>query len=111
MHFFVPEIVLKLSEKEVHIFCDDNAQKVFDTIRSEPSIISASKQAAINIKNKITKPAYIDTIQKLQQHILRGDCYEINFCQEFFAEDAVIDPLQVYHKLITAFAQSVFCII
>ena len=36
---------------------------------------------------------YISIVKKLQQHILRGDCYEINFCQEFFATNAVIDPL------------------
>jgi para-aminobenzoate synthetase component I len=100
MHFFVPEVVLKLTEKEVHIFCDDNAKEIFGAIQSESSAIPANKQSAFVIKNRISKAAYIDTIQKLQQHILRGDCYEINFCQEFFAEEAVIDPLNVYHKLI-----------
>jgi para-aminobenzoate synthetase component 1 len=35
----------------------------------------------------------------LQQHILRGDCYEVNFCQEFYSDNTVIDPLQVYRSL------------
>jgi para-aminobenzoate synthetase component 1 len=35
----------------------------------------------------------------LRQHILRGDCYEINFCQEFFAEGTEIDPLYIYNQL------------
>ena len=100
MHFFVPEVVIKLSEKEVHIFCEVSAKEIFDTILSESLTIPVNKQSDLDIKNRISKSAYIDTIQKLQQHILRGDCYEINFCQEFFAEDAVIDPLYVYHKLI-----------
>ncbi len=100
MHFFVPEVVIKLSEKEVHIFCEVSAKGIFDTIQSESLTIPVNKQSDLDIKNRISKSAYIDTIQKLQQHILRGDCYEINFCQEFFAEDAVIDPLYVYHKLI-----------
>jgi para-aminobenzoate synthetase component 1 len=38
-------------------------------------------------------------IQQLKQHILRGDCYEINFCQEFFAEGVVIDPVRLYLQL------------
>ena len=100
MHFFVPEVVIKLTEKEAHIFCDGDAHKIFDAIQSESSIISVNKQSHLDIKNRISKTAYIDTVQKLQQHILRGDCYEINFCQEFFAEDAKIDPMYVYHKLI-----------
>jgi para-aminobenzoate synthetase component 1 len=36
----------------------------------------------------------------LQKHILRGDCYEINFCQEFYAENTIIQPLEVYKKLV-----------
>ncbi len=38
-------------------------------------------------------------IKKLQQHILRGDCYEINFCQEFYNYQACIDPVSVYYTL------------
>jgi para-aminobenzoate synthetase component 1 len=51
------------------------------------------------INSRIPKPDYIRIIQQLQQHILRGDCYEINFCQEFFASPVAIDPLQVYCSL------------
>jgi para-aminobenzoate synthetase component 1 len=39
------------------------------------------------------------TVKILQDHIRRGDCYEINFCQEFYAEDTDIDPLTVFSKL------------
>ena len=53
----------------------------------------------IEVKTRFTRDAYIETVHKLQQHILRGDCYEINFCQEFYNENAVIDPLQVYRSL------------
>jgi para-aminobenzoate synthetase component 1 len=38
-------------------------------------------------------------VRKLQQHIHRGDCYEINFCTAFFANDAVIHPAQVFQNL------------
>jgi para-aminobenzoate synthetase component 1 len=51
------------------------------------------------INNRISREEYIRIIKQLQQHILRGDCYEINFCQEFFAEHVDIDPLQVYCSL------------
>jgi para-aminobenzoate synthetase component I len=100
MHFFVPEIVLKLTQTQVSIYCDGDAGKIFDTIQLGQAGTPENKQTAITIKNRIAKTDYIATVQKLQQHILKGDCYEINFCQEFFAEDAIIDPLQVYHKLI-----------
>ena len=47
----------------------------------------------------MTKEAYIQKITLLKQHILRGDCYEINFCQEFFASTVAISPIQVFQKL------------
>jgi len=100
MHFFVPEIVIKLTEKQVAVFCNGDALRIFDEIQLSSPDIAAHKQAVTDVGNRISKEDYICTIQKLRQHILRGDCYEINFCQEFFAEDAVIDPLFVYHKLI-----------
>jgi len=101
VHFFVPEIVLQLSEKELTIFYEEDARKIFSSIKSCSAIIEDKKFAPLQIKNKFTSAEYIDTIKKLQQHILRGDCYEINFCQEFFSSDAIIDPLLVYHKITT----------
>src|SRR5690606_15353664 len=29
----------------------------------------------------------------------KGDIYEVNFCQEFFAKHAAIDPLNIYQRL------------
>jgi para-aminobenzoate synthetase component I len=101
MHFFVPEIVLQLSETQVTIFTDGNAAKIFAAIQQEPSGIIPHTPSAAPVTNRIAKEDYISIIQKLRQHILRGDCYEINFCQEFFATNTFIDPLYVYHKLIS----------
>jgi len=100
MHFFVPEIVLKITEKQVTIFFDGDAKKIFDAIQNESPVVVQNERPAVVIKNRIGKDEYISVIQKLRQHSLRGDCYEINFCQEFFAEHTVIDPLYTYHRLI-----------
>ena len=100
LHFFVPEIVLQLSRHELTIFYDDGeAEQIYAAINSASSSIKEDKVAAFKIEDSFTKSDYIKTIQKLQQHILRGDCYEINFCQEFFSATATIDPLAVYQKL------------
>jgi len=36
---------------------------------------------------------------KIKEHISRGDIYVTNFCQEFFAENAHIDPLGIFFQL------------
>ena len=100
-HFFVPEIVIQLSKSEVTIFCEGPAREIFDKIKLYPAFIQPTKALPLIIQQRISSEEYINTVKKIQQHILRGDCYELNFCQEFFATNAVIDPLAVYMSLVT----------
>jgi len=98
--FFVPEIVFILTEKELQIgvYPAQKAQEIYHAIISlKPGEIK--RLEAPVLRGRFTQNEYIETVKKLQEHILRGDCYEINFCQEFYADDAVIDPLNVYRKL------------
>ncbi|WP_341215977.1 anthranilate synthase component I family protein [uncultured Wocania sp.] len=53
----------------------------------------------IKIKLRIHKDEYFEKINNMLAHIHRGDIYEANFCQEFYAEDTVINPLETYNKL------------
>lgn len=48
---------------------------------------------------RFTREEYLSTVEALRRHILRGDCYEINFCQEFFAQPASIDPYATWWAL------------
>ena len=57
------------------------------------------EQTPVHLKSSIGKEDYIRKIKKLREHIQRGDVYEINYCMEFFAEDATIDCLEVFRKL------------
>ena len=108
LHFFVPEIVLQLDNKEVKI-CGDDAAEIYRQIKSSATQITGRQKTAAVIKNKIDRDSYIRIIEKLKQHILRGDCYEINFCQEFFAKNAEIDPLVIYSRL-TALSPNPFSV-
>jgi para-aminobenzoate synthetase component I len=96
--FFEPEIVIRLNETEMTIEADEPAE-IFEAIFSQASLTATIKGEAPRIKNRIQKEEYLATIRQLQKHILRGDCYEINFCQEFFSEEAIIDPVRVYQQL------------
>jgi para-aminobenzoate synthetase component 1 len=99
LHFFVPAIVLQLEMNEVKIFCDSGADEIYREISACPAFITQPVNEVIPVRRKIDRDHYISIIGKLQQHILRGDCYEINFCQEFFASGVKIDPLYTYYRL------------
>ena len=59
---------------------------------------SSSHQNNIQIESRISKNQYIKQVSTLLSHIHRGDIYEANFCQEFYAH-ADINSLETYFKL------------
>lgn len=98
-HFFVPELVFILTKDTVSIGTDKSidAKTVFNDILEVAS--SEEHFPKTILKSNFSREEYIEIVKKLQQHILRGDCYEICFCQQFFAENLQIDPVAVFQKL------------
>ena len=41
----------------------------------------------------------LPSLNTMLAHIHRGDIYEANFCQEFYAENSTINPTEVYKHL------------
>ncbi|MDE3251573.1 MAG: anthranilate synthase component I family protein [Bacteroidota bacterium] len=97
--FFQPEIVLQLEQDRLCISSlTQDPASVFAEMTGL-SIPGAHELSTIKLTPRIEKADYLEIIQKLKEHIRRGDCYEINFCQEFYAEEVSINPLQVYTAL------------
>ena len=96
--FFEPKIIISLFENEMKIESDEDSGKIFEEIIQNDEE-EGLKNDQVNIQQRVSKKEYLETIEQLKKHILRGDCYEINYCMEFFAEDAIVDPLSVYKKL------------
>jgi para-aminobenzoate synthetase component 1 len=100
LFFFVPEVILQLSETEISIgVTGQRHAAVWQQILSVDTGEAGLPQQVTSINSRINRQEYIHIIQQIQQHILRGDCYELNFCQEFFATDSIIDPVTVYNRL------------
>jgi para-aminobenzoate synthetase component 1 len=99
LFFFQPQVVIRFDERQMIIETEtEDEEKIFYEI-SETRNEEKTASAPVTIQHRFDKEEYISIIQKLRDHILRGDCYEINFCQEFFAENVTIDPLLIYKKL------------
>lgn len=97
LYFFEPEWLVRLSGNTLSIEGGD-PDSVYREIMSRPET-PGHPHPAIRISHRFTRDEYIRVIEKLKGHIRRGDCYEINFCQEFFSENTRIDPVSVYRKL------------
>lgn len=102
LYFFQPKKLFLLKDNHLEIcylnMCDDEIEEDFSKINS---LVSSFKFQVSNVEvqQKITKENYIGKVSRILEHINRGDIYEANFCMEFFAENAIINPLEKYLKL------------
>jgi para-aminobenzoate synthetase component I len=95
--FFVPRFLLAIKNKELFIMADD-PDELYRVLEQQP-LLHETPPSSLAIQQHLTREQYIRKIEALQAHIRRGDCYEINFCQEFFSEAAVIDPFVIFQRL------------
>ena len=103
LFFFQPKKLFLIKGNQVEIqylrMCDDEIESDFEEITSITPI--THYPLPITINQRISKENYLLKVSKMLEHIQRGDIYEANFCMEFYAENAKINPLEMYHKLNT----------
>lgn len=98
-HFFVPRHLVFIDKARLCIAIqsdstDDILKKIHEQHVQDMPFAFQGK-----IHPKMDKEKYLETFKKLQAHILHGDIYEVNLCQEFIAEQASLDPLWAYWAL------------
>ncbi|WP_286911903.1 anthranilate synthase component I family protein [Flavobacterium sp. UBA4197] len=112
LFFFQPKKLFLLKGNELEIrylnMCDDEIDSDWDDIQSVTEYQEVIPQNN-RIQQRISKAEYVDKVSTMLHHIQRGDIYEANFCMEFFAENATIEPFEVYRKL-NAISQPPFAV-
>jgi len=101
LFLFVPEVIIRLDGSGMSIgLTDDRHEAVFREVQESDRKVSPAGPAKTGeIRQRLGREGYLDRIAALKGHIRRGDCYEINFCMEHFAEGVEMDPLQTYVDL------------
>lgn len=101
LYFFQPKKIFLLKDTTLEIqylnMCDDEIDSDFDEILNQSKI--KSQKSKVTIEQRISKENYIKKAEKTLAHIHRGDIYEANFCMEFYANNALIEPSEIYQKL------------
>ena len=96
LFFFIPLHVLLIQGNKVSLYTRE--EDIFSHINSQ-IIRSGNVSFHAAVKSRFSRHEYIAAVGLIQEHIARGDIYEMNFCQEFYAEDVQIDPVQVFKTL------------
>lgn len=99
LYFFVPEVIIELRGASLRIgSLRGDHEKIFKDIMACPGETTPSNEVPV-LQPVFSKEEYLEAVKALQRHILRGDAYEVNFCQEFFSRSAKIHPLAVWEAL------------
>tara|TARA_R100000306_G_scaffold14130_3_gene16944 strand:+ start:520 stop:1812 length:1293 start_codon:yes stop_codon:yes gene_type:complete len=103
LQFFQPKKIFFFSETEVEIhylnMVDDELESDWKTILNTAISETLGNDDSVSICLRTSKDAYFEKIDAMLKHIERGDIYEANFCQEFYAENIAIDPINTFLHL------------
>jgi para-aminobenzoate synthetase component 1 len=100
LYFFQPEIVAGIRNNRLEIFSLGQSPEAIGAeirqTRYDPAPVGDMPVIPVP---RMPKPEYLDTVAAIRAHIIEGDLYEMNLCQEFYAENVQIDPVSVFHRL------------
>ena len=99
---WVPKTVVAIENEKIKDYLigeesNENEAFVSDFFDDSQSI---EFKLGAKFKARLTKEFYLNQVNDLKNEIQQGNIYEVNFCQEFFAEKVELkDPIQAYFKL------------
>ncbi len=103
LYFFQPKklFLLKGNTLEVQYLriVDDEIESDLEEIFQINAPNFSSYNPNVVVQQRISKNDYLNKVGKVLEYIQKGEIYEANFCLEFFAEKAQIEPVLVYQKL------------
>ncbi len=104
MCFVVPEVVITVTNNQANFLYHPqktkrtDIEKLINDISQKPKSNDDFKKS-VRFIPRFTRNEYLDTINRVLSHIQRGDIYEMNLCQEFYAIDSEINPYETYINL------------
>tara|TARA_B100000497_G_scaffold122566_1_gene153806 strand:- start:18071 stop:19372 length:1302 start_codon:yes stop_codon:yes gene_type:complete len=104
LYFFQPKKVFLFMENEVeiqylHFVYDELAIDWEEIINYKETNKASENTSIVKIKSRTSKDSYFNKLHKILEHIQRGDIYEVNFCQEFYLENTVVDVVKTFIHL------------
>lgn len=98
LYFFEPLHLLLIKGDVVKILSDE-ASTIFLDIENTQLPEKSKTNFKGTICRRFTKADYVYAVNELQGHILRGEVYEVNFCQEFYSQHSNLNPIDTYLEL------------
>lgn len=96
LHFFQPETCLRWQGATLQI--EGQTVGVLAAILAT-RVASAHPPAVPPLRPRLPRAAYLQAVERVREDILNGEVYELNLCQEFYAEGVTLDPVAIFQRL------------
>lgn len=104
--FFSPSLILVV-KPDGELSCESTelafAHSFLDKVREVPKEdFSQTGKGSSQVPELIpltNKQDYLSNVGKIKQHIIDGDVYELNYCQNFTASEVDINPFESFKKV------------
>lgn len=101
LYFFKPRYLLEINENKLTV--NRNYPETFELIERINQYSIPDDEYGTRTKIKLTprtqKEKYLQNVESIRQQILAGDFYELNYCNEFYAEQTTIQPVETFLRL------------
>jgi len=96
LHFFQPRTCLRWRADALEI--TGRTDGVLAAILAT-EVPPACPVAAPPLRPRLPRAAYLQAVDAVRKDILNGEVYELNLCQEFYAENVRFDPVATFWRL------------
>jgi para-aminobenzoate synthetase component 1 len=97
VYFFIPEIVILLKDGLLKVIPEERENEFY--LYKNSYFEKSKNNRIINISCSTPKEMYLNVVNKLKNHIQKGDIYEINYCINHFSNEAELDPDELFLRL------------
>lgn len=99
LHFFTPQTWLCWRADVVELHGQTAGVLALILARAVPEQPAPQVPA---LRPRLSKAEYLRAVTAIREEILNGEVYELNLCQEFYAESITLAPVDVFWRLMTA---------
>lgn len=96
LHFFRPETCLRWQLDTLEII--GLTEGVLATILAT-EVPAAHPATVPPLRPRLPRAAYLQAVDAVREDIVNGEVYELNLCQEFYAEHVRLDPVATFWRL------------
>lgn len=99
MYFFKPRYIIEINGDKLTV--NRNYPETFELIELINNLpdIKVEEAKPITLESRTAKADYINNVEAIRQQIAAGDFYELNYCNELYAEHVNLNPLNTFLQL------------